>query len=104
MSVFCRFGRKRATQIPVVVMLVFTLTTGICPTYQLYLVSQFMLGIGYGGYRLNGIIMGKVCSFIIHLGVTPSLFSYKTVKNYKTDVRMMETTGSGVVEYGTVFF
>ncbi|KAM9844791.1 solute carrier family 22 member 13 [Aulostomus maculatus] len=51
------FGRKRAAQIPVVVMLVFTVTSGLCPSYQLYLVSQFIVGIGYGGYRLNGVIL-----------------------------------------------
>ncbi|KAG7227361.1 hypothetical protein INR49_000366 [Caranx melampygus] len=51
------FGRKRATQIPVVVMLIFTITTGLCPNYYLYLASQFMVGIGYGGYRLNGVIL-----------------------------------------------
>ncbi|XP_042284714.1 solute carrier family 22 member 13-like [Thunnus albacares] len=51
------FGRKRAAQIPVIVMLIFTVTTGICPTYPLYLTSQFMVGIGYGGYRLNGVIL-----------------------------------------------
>ncbi|KAM7401224.1 hypothetical protein PAMA_005422 [Pampus argenteus] len=51
------FGRKRAAQIPVIVMLIFTVTTGLCPSFPLYLVSQFMLGIGYGGYRLNGVIL-----------------------------------------------
>ncbi|XP_069020771.1 solute carrier family 22 member 13 [Embiotoca jacksoni] len=51
------FGRKRATQIPVVVMVVFTATTGLCPNFYSYLASQFMVGIGYGGYRLNGVIL-----------------------------------------------
>ncbi|KAM7378869.1 hypothetical protein PAMP_004463 [Pampus punctatissimus] len=51
------FGRKRAAQIPVIVMLIFTVTTGLCPSFPLYLASQFMLGIGYGGYRLNGVIL-----------------------------------------------
>ncbi|XP_023277703.1 solute carrier family 22 member 13-like [Seriola lalandi dorsalis] len=51
------FGRKRAAQIPVVVMLIFTITTGLCPNFYLYLASQFMVGIGYGGYRLNGVIL-----------------------------------------------
>ncbi|XP_070700469.1 solute carrier family 22 member 13-like [Pempheris klunzingeri] len=51
------FGRKRAAQIPVIVMLVFTITTGLCPNFYLYLASQFMVGIGYGGYRLNGVIL-----------------------------------------------
>uniref|UniRef100_A0A667Z704 Solute carrier family 22 member 13a n=1 Tax=Myripristis murdjan TaxID=586833 RepID=A0A667Z704_9TELE len=43
--------------IPAVVMLIFTVTTGFCPNFYLYLVSQFMVGIGYGGYRLNSIIL-----------------------------------------------
>ncbi|CAG5897118.1 unnamed protein product [Menidia menidia] len=51
------FGRKRATQIPVVLMLIFTVTTGLSPNFYLYLVSQFIVGIGYGGYRLNGVIL-----------------------------------------------
>ncbi|KAK1878751.1 Solute carrier family 22 member 13 [Dissostichus eleginoides] len=51
------FGRKRATQIPVVVMLIFTVTTGLCPNFFLYMASQFILGLGYGGYRLNGVIL-----------------------------------------------
>ncbi|XP_040911909.1 solute carrier family 22 member 13 [Toxotes jaculatrix] len=51
------FGRKRAAQIPVVVMFIFTITTGLCPNFYLYLASQFMVGIGYGGYRLNGVIL-----------------------------------------------
>ncbi|XP_070775714.1 solute carrier family 22 member 13-like [Enoplosus armatus] len=51
------FGRKRAAQIPVIVMLIFTVTTGLCPNFYLYLASQFMLGIGYGGYRLNAVIL-----------------------------------------------
>uniref|UniRef100_A0A671Y8C1 Solute carrier family 22 member 13a n=2 Tax=Sparus aurata TaxID=8175 RepID=A0A671Y8C1_SPAAU len=51
------FGRKRAAQIPVFVMLIFTVTTGLCPNFYLYLASQFMVGIGYGGFRLNGVIL-----------------------------------------------
>ncbi|KAK5859651.1 hypothetical protein PBY51_021192 [Eleginops maclovinus] len=51
------FGRKRAAQIPVVVMVIFTVTTGLCPNFFLYMASQFILGIGYGGYRLNGVIL-----------------------------------------------
>ncbi|XP_040000144.1 solute carrier family 22 member 13-like [Xiphias gladius] len=51
------FGRKRAAQIPVVVMFIFTVTTGLCPNFYLYLASQFMVGIGYGGFRLNGVIL-----------------------------------------------
>ncbi|XP_039670703.1 solute carrier family 22 member 13-like [Perca fluviatilis] len=51
------FGRKRAAQIPVIVMLIFTVTTGLSPNFYLYLASQFIMGIGYGGFRLNGVIL-----------------------------------------------
>ncbi|XP_038156359.1 solute carrier family 22 member 13-like [Cyprinodon tularosa] len=51
------FGRRRAAQIPIVLMVVFTITTGLSPNYPLYLASQFVVGIGYGGYRLNGVIL-----------------------------------------------
>ncbi|KAM8839486.1 solute carrier family 22 member 13-like [Synchiropus picturatus] len=51
------FGRKWATQIPVFVNLIFSMTTGLCPNFYLYLASFFVLGSGYGGYRVNGIIL-----------------------------------------------
>ncbi|XP_042353349.1 solute carrier family 22 member 13-like [Plectropomus leopardus] len=51
------FGRKRAAQIPIIVMFTFTLTSGLCHNFYLYLPSQFMIGIGYGGYRLNCVIL-----------------------------------------------
>uniref|UniRef100_A0A3Q1CMN3 Major facilitator superfamily (MFS) profile domain-containing protein n=1 Tax=Amphiprion ocellaris TaxID=80972 RepID=A0A3Q1CMN3_AMPOC len=45
------FGRKRAIQIPTVMLLVFIVTTALCPNVYLYLVSQFLVGVGTGGYR-----------------------------------------------------
>ncbi|XP_051809467.1 solute carrier family 22 member 13-like isoform X4 [Acanthochromis polyacanthus] len=51
------FGRKRATQIPAVMMLVFMVTTAFCPNVYLYLVSQFLAGIAFGGYRVNCIVL-----------------------------------------------
>ncbi|XP_051944684.1 solute carrier family 22 member 13-like [Hippocampus zosterae] len=51
------FGRKRAAQIPLVVVLIFTVTTALCPNYLLFLISQFLMGMGYGGFRLNGLIL-----------------------------------------------
>uniref|UniRef100_A0A3Q3QQD5 Major facilitator superfamily (MFS) profile domain-containing protein n=1 Tax=Monopterus albus TaxID=43700 RepID=A0A3Q3QQD5_MONAL len=49
------FGRKRATQIPAVILFVFTTTTGLCPTVYFYMASQFMVGVGIGAYRVNSI-------------------------------------------------
>lgn len=71
-----RFGRKRAVQIPVILMFIFSATTGLCPNFYLYLVSQFMVGIGYGGYRLNGIILGTVYAIILYLNffVKPCIY------------------------------
>ncbi|XP_030015482.1 solute carrier family 22 member 13-like [Sphaeramia orbicularis] len=51
------FGRKRAAQIPVFVMLIFSITTALCHNFYLYLASQFIAGIGYGGFRMNGVIL-----------------------------------------------
>ncbi|XP_061784504.1 solute carrier family 22 member 13-like [Nerophis lumbriciformis] len=50
-------GRKRAAQIPMVLSLIFTVTSALCPYYELFLLSQFLVGIGSGGFRLNGIII-----------------------------------------------
>ncbi|XP_029309810.1 solute carrier family 22 member 13-like isoform X2 [Cottoperca gobio] len=51
------FGRKRATQIPAVIMFIFTVTAALCPNVYFLLVCQFLVGIGGGGYRVNCIIL-----------------------------------------------
>ncbi|XP_064869707.1 solute carrier family 22 member 13-like [Oncorhynchus nerka] len=51
------FGRQRATQIPMVIMLIFTVTTGLSPNFYLYMASQFLVGIAYGGFRINCIVL-----------------------------------------------
>ncbi|KAG7260251.1 hypothetical protein CRUP_037035 [Coryphaenoides rupestris] len=33
------------------------LTSGLCPNYYLYLASQFGAGVGYGGFRINCIVL-----------------------------------------------
>ncbi|XP_061746530.1 solute carrier family 22 member 13-like [Nerophis ophidion] len=50
-------GRKRAAQIPMVLSLVFTVVTALCPYYGLFLLSLFLVGVGSGGFRLNAIIL-----------------------------------------------
>lgn len=51
------FGRQRATQIPIVTMLIFTVTTGLSPNFYLYMASQFLVGVAYGGFRINCIVL-----------------------------------------------
>lgn len=51
------FGRKRATQVPGVLMFLFTAVSGLSHNFTLYLVSQFLVGVGYGGFRMNAIIL-----------------------------------------------
>ncbi|XP_056452014.1 solute carrier family 22 member 13-like isoform X2 [Gadus chalcogrammus] len=51
------FGRRRTTQIPVLFLFIFTLTGGLSPNYYLYLASQFGAGMGYGGFRMNAIVL-----------------------------------------------
>ncbi|XP_061550334.1 LOW QUALITY PROTEIN: solute carrier family 22 member 13-like [Phycodurus eques] len=53
------YGRKRAVPIALVVVLILTVTTALSPNYPLYLLSQFLMGLGCGGFRRNGITLGK---------------------------------------------
>ncbi|XP_059200689.1 solute carrier family 22 member 13-like [Centropristis striata] len=51
------FGRKRVTQAGAVIAFIFCVTTALCPNVYLYIASQFLLTLGFGGYRLNCIIL-----------------------------------------------
>nr|XP_019956982.1 PREDICTED: solute carrier family 22 member 14-like [Paralichthys olivaceus] len=51
------YGRKRATQLPVVLLLIFVLVSGLSPNFYVYTVSQFIVGIAIGGYRINSIVL-----------------------------------------------
>ncbi|KAL2097595.1 hypothetical protein ACEWY4_006802 [Coilia grayii] len=50
-------GRQRATQIPIAIMAVFTFVTGLSPNIYFYMASQFIVGVSYGGFRVNCIVL-----------------------------------------------
>uniref|UniRef100_A0A3Q0RM86 Solute carrier family 22 member 13a n=1 Tax=Amphilophus citrinellus TaxID=61819 RepID=A0A3Q0RM86_AMPCI len=68
-----QFGRKRATQIPAVLVFVFALTTALCPNVYLYLVSLFLMGFGAGGYRVNSIILGMKSTLTLYIFWTSAI-------------------------------
>uniref|UniRef100_A0A3Q4BF71 Major facilitator superfamily (MFS) profile domain-containing protein n=1 Tax=Mola mola TaxID=94237 RepID=A0A3Q4BF71_MOLML len=51
------FGRRRATQLPVVLALIFSVAVGMSPNFSVYMVSQFLVGAAQGGYRMNSIVL-----------------------------------------------
>nr|XP_061791434.1 solute carrier family 22 member 13-like isoform X1 [Nerophis lumbriciformis] len=51
------FGRRRAVQIPMVANLIFIVASALCPNFLLFLLSQFLIGVGYGGFRMNAVIL-----------------------------------------------
>ncbi|XP_035252436.1 solute carrier family 22 member 13 [Anguilla anguilla] len=50
-------GRKRAVQIPVVLMAISSVGSALSPNFYVYLAVQFIVGVSYGGYRVNCIIL-----------------------------------------------
>ncbi|KAM7401226.1 hypothetical protein PAMA_005423 [Pampus argenteus] len=51
------FGRRRTTQVPVVLLLIFCIVAGVSPNVYVYMVSQFIIGAAFGGYRINSTVL-----------------------------------------------
>ncbi|XP_051269334.1 solute carrier family 22 member 13-like isoform X2 [Dicentrarchus labrax] len=51
------YGRRRTTQLPVVLLLIFLTIAGLSSHFYVYMVSQFMVGAALGGYRINSIVL-----------------------------------------------
>ncbi|XP_074544580.1 solute carrier family 22 member 13-like [Halichoeres trimaculatus] len=51
------FGRRRTTQIPVVLLVIFVTVVGVSPNVYVYAVSQFIVGAALGGYRINSVVL-----------------------------------------------
>ncbi|XP_074506494.1 solute carrier family 22 member 13-like [Sebastes fasciatus] len=51
------FGRKRTTQLPAVLVLIFGIVVGLSPNIYVYIVSQFILAAAISGYRINSTVL-----------------------------------------------
>ncbi|XP_024862688.1 solute carrier family 22 member 13 [Kryptolebias marmoratus] len=51
------YGRRRSTQLPVVLLLIFVIVAGVSPNFESYIASQFIVGAALGGYRINSVVL-----------------------------------------------
>ncbi|XP_076601348.1 solute carrier family 22 member 13-like [Chaetodon auriga] len=51
------YGRRRPTQLLVVLLQVFIIVVGIAPNFYIYVVSQIIVGVAFGGYRINSVVL-----------------------------------------------
>lgn len=64
-----RYGRKKSTQLPTVLLLIFIIIVGVSPNFESYIVSQFIVGAALGWYRINAIVLGMHACCSVHLSV-----------------------------------
>ncbi|KAK1879464.1 Solute carrier family 22 member 13 [Dissostichus eleginoides] len=51
------YGRRRTTQLPVVLLQIFAIVAGVSPNVYVYIVTQFIVGGALGGYRINSTVL-----------------------------------------------
>ncbi|KAI4809030.1 hypothetical protein KUCAC02_017946 [Chaenocephalus aceratus] len=66
------YGRRRTTQLPVVLLQIFVIVTGVSPNVYVYIVAQFIVGAALGGYRMNSTVLD--CAIVIIALVTAGKF------------------------------
>uniref|UniRef100_A0A4W6CI63 Solute carrier family 22 member 13a n=1 Tax=Lates calcarifer TaxID=8187 RepID=A0A4W6CI63_LATCA len=52
-----RYGRRRTTQLPTAIVLLFVIVAGVSPNFYVYIVSQFIVGSALAGYRMNSTVL-----------------------------------------------
>lgn len=53
-----RFGRRRTTQLPIALVLIFSIVVGVSSNVYIYMISQFIVAAAFGGYRINSVVLG----------------------------------------------
>uniref|UniRef100_A0A671YA48 Solute carrier family 22 member 13a n=1 Tax=Sparus aurata TaxID=8175 RepID=A0A671YA48_SPAAU len=51
------YGRRRTVQLPAVLSLISVIVAGVAPNFYIYIVSQFVVGAGLAGYRINSVVL-----------------------------------------------